>query len=468
MPKSQPQAGSNGTGHPDASEPQGGCYVLSLSVENVRCFGPKQTLDLSDGNGRPAQWTIVLGENGTGKTTLLQALASFNHTITFHFEAKRPPVTESVTGFGPRISAWDGEWSTVVEFDRCGLLRDVDPATPAKCNVMVLTAPSLNRNDALGTPIEVSWELTPTGSVIRCRPEPKFCAYGAGRRLGRGLLSQAERDDPAGTLFDEHATLRNAEEWLLRLDYSSSKPSDVRQQQKERLEQVKQLLVSILPDVEDIRFTMPAGPNPTPRVEFETFSGWVPLRRLGYGYQTLIAWVTDFASRMVERYPDSPDPLMEPAVVVVDEIDLHLHPAWQRRLIGFLSERFPNTQFIATAHSPLVVQAAENANLAVLKRVGDHVEIINDVDEIRGWRIDQILTSDLFGLKSARPPEVETLFTRKQELLDKAKLTARAKTELQEIQDKIDKLPVGDTARTAKELDTIRQALELLTSQKPK
>src|SRR5205823_7295222 len=172
--------------------------------------------------------------------------------------------------------------------------------------------------------------------------------------------------------------LRNAEEWLLRLDYSASKPSPIQQQQSQRLSQVTQLLVNVLPEVEEIRFTSPGTSNPTPRVECRTPYGWVPLRRLGYGYQTLIAWITDLASRLVERYPDSPDLLAEPAVVLVDEIDLHLHPQWQRKLMSFLSERFPSTQFIATAHSPLVVQAAAGANLAVLKREGDHVVIVND------------------------------------------------------------------------------------------
>ena len=71
--------------------------------------------------------------------------------------------------------------------------------------------------------------------------------------------------------------------------------------------------------------------------------------------------------------------------------------------MGFLTDRFPNTQFIATAHSPLVAQAAADANLAVLHREGDHVVIDNEVDNIRNWRIDQILTSDLFGLRN-RPP----------------------------------------------------------------
>src|SRR4051794_38307554 len=50
-------------------------YLLSLKLQNVRCFGdPAQEIDLSDGRGNPAQWTILLGDNGTGKTTLLQSL----------------------------------------------------------------------------------------------------------------------------------------------------------------------------------------------------------------------------------------------------------------------------------------------------------------------------------------------------------------------------------------------------------
>ena len=49
-------------------------YFLSLEVENIRCFGEKQTLDFSDSDGRPAPWTLLLGDNGVGKTTLLQCL----------------------------------------------------------------------------------------------------------------------------------------------------------------------------------------------------------------------------------------------------------------------------------------------------------------------------------------------------------------------------------------------------------
>ena len=190
----------------------------------------------------------------------------------------------------------------------------------------------------------------------------------------------------------------NAEEWLLRLDYSASKSEgspEIARLQKKRLDLVIKILTRVFPDVDDIRFILPTWEEPDPGVEFKTPYGWVPLRQLGYGYRTMIAWMVDFASRMVERYPESPDPLAEPAVVLVDEIDLHLHPKWQRELIGFLTERFPNTQFIATAHSPLIVQAAREANIALLRREGDHVVIENNPETIHGWRIDQILTSEL-------------------------------------------------------------------------
>ncbi len=50
-------------------------YISSIEIENIRCFGPRQKLNLTKKNGNPAQWTIILGNNGTGKTTLLQALS---------------------------------------------------------------------------------------------------------------------------------------------------------------------------------------------------------------------------------------------------------------------------------------------------------------------------------------------------------------------------------------------------------
>jgi hypothetical protein len=216
----------------------------------------------------------------------------------------------------------------------------------------------------------------------------------------------------------------------------------------------------------DIRFVSSGGTHPTARAEFKTPYGWVQLRQLGYGYQTLITWVTDFVSRMVERYPDSPDPLAEPAVVLVDEIDLHLHPVWQRKLMGFLTERFPNTQFIVTAHSPLVAQAAADANLAVLQREGDHVVIRNDVDYIRNWRVDQILTSELFGLKTTWPPRLEPLFAEREKILTKPKLTKADEKRLAELDEETGGLSFGETPQEIKSREAIQKTLDMLLKER--
>ena len=416
-------------------------YFLSLSVENVRCFGPKQTLDLSDGHGKPALWTIILGLNGTGKTTLLQTIVGFELLAEEHSRKR------------PRFS----------QFDKEVFLRDdLTAKLSAEFSVIGQTTAAARRVNRY----EISFERFPFGTKNSFSGEsvqsPLYCGYGVARRMGLTSLGESGGNSAVESLFSDKAELRNPEDWLLRLDYGASKKSDIRDQQRERLEQVKDLLLNILPDVDDIRLIASDGPNPTPRAEFKTPYGWVPLKQLGYGYQTLITWVADLANRMVERYPNSKDPLAEPAVVVVDEIDLHLHPSWQRKLMDFLTERFPNTQFIATAHSPLIAQAAANANLAVLRREGDHVVIDNDVDNIRGWRIDQILTSDLFGLETARPPQVEKLLAERKRLLTKSKLTKADQRELAELEAKLGELPTGETAQEVRERDEIRKSLDLL------
>ncbi|KFA90804.1 hypothetical protein Q664_26175 [Archangium violaceum Cb vi76] len=286
--------------------------------------------------------------------------------------------------------------------------------------------------------------------------------YGATRRMGAGSLSALQDSQPSESLFFEDVPLRNAEEWLLQADYAASKESSKKGGAAQRRDRIKQLLIELLPEVRALRFAPPDARNPAARVELQTPYGWVAMRNLSLGYRTLIAWMVDLASRLFERYPESSNPLAEPTVVLVDEIDLHLHPTWQRQLIGYLTERFPNTQFIVTAHSPLVVQSATDANIVILKREGDHVVIDNDVESIRGWRVDQILTSDLFGLETARPPQVEELLKERTALLSKPRLTPKDKARLRELESAIGPLPTGETKTEREALELIQRAAERL------
>lgn len=429
-------------------------YFLSLSLENVRCFGPKQTLDLSDGNGKPARWTIILGLNGTGKTTILQALAGFELL----------EISRGIDGSSDKDSRLlYSPYSKPLTYPR-GYETERKALMIAKTGLSCKLTDVPTRTNISTIDLVKESETGFRSSCTGINELNRFwcCAYGASRRMGYFTQNNYRYDDPTASLYTDEVHLRNVEDWLIQLDYSTKASTEGAQQQ--RLDQVKKMLIEIMPDreVEGIRLVAGTGPNPQARTEFKTPYGWVPLRHLGYGYQTLIAWMVDFASRLVERYPDSPNPLAEPAVVLVDEIDLHLHPTWQRKLMDVLTERFPNTQFIATAHSPLVVQAAADANLAVLRREGDHVIIDNDVDNIRNWRIDQILTSDLFGLETARPPQIEILLLERKKLLTKAKLTESDKRKIKEIEEEIGELPGGETAQEVKEREEMRKTLELL------
>ncbi len=204
-------------------------------------------------------------------------------------------------------------------------------------------------------------------------------AYGAARKMpdreSAGWLSRYGTE----SLFYDNMDLIDPEEWLLKADYTAHRAKGIKKRAEAHVEKIKEILIRLLPDVSDIRISEPRTTADRPRAEAKTPFGWVPFSDLSLGYKTLIAWVTDFANRLFERHPNSNDPLSEAAVVLVDEIDLHLHPRWQRTILDYLSERFVNTQFIVTAHSPLVVQSAEGAYIAVLRREVDHVVIDNDI-----------------------------------------------------------------------------------------
>jgi hypothetical protein len=106
-----------------------------------------------------------------------------------------------------------------------------------------------------------------------------------------------------------------------------------------------------------------------------------------------------------------------------------------------------------------VVQAAENAKVAVLRRdpSEDFATIHNDLDAVRGWRVDQILTSDLFGLDGSRSPKINELMDERARLLRQSELDADDRRRVAEIDAELDDLPLGDTAEDRHAWDFVRR-----------
>jgi predicted ATP-binding protein involved in virulence len=90
--------------------------------------------------------------------------------------------------------------------------------------------------------------------------------------------------------------------------------------------------------------------------------------QLSDGYRTTLAMVMDIASRMAEANPDNEDILSTEGIVLIDEVDLHLHPGWQQRIIADLMNTFPKIQFIVTTHSPQILTTVKREQIRILGR----------------------------------------------------------------------------------------------------
>jgi hypothetical protein len=228
-------------------------------------------------------------------------------------------------------------------------------------------------------------------------------------------------------------------------------------------------LARILPDVgvpSRIHVHGPAlaGRSGAPTgVWIETYSGEVPLSSLSIGYQTMFAWTVDLAWRMAEHHKDSEDPLREPAIVLIDELDLHLHPKWQRRVRHDLSEVFPQVQFIVTTHSPVLAQTYLDTNIAVVTREGDHARIDNQPKVVRSWRLDQVSESLLHDLDPYSPEIVEAFQTRRA-LLGKDNLRPDERARLDAANALVAAIPTEEDPDDQKAVDLIREAAHLLAT----
>ncbi|MBP6456029.1 MAG: AAA family ATPase [Chitinophagaceae bacterium] len=429
-------------------EKEKGIYFKKLELENVRSFGEKAVFDLTDENNNWCRWNVILGDNGLGKTFLLQLLSGFEYNLNEYKSDKEIKKYHSTTLF--KINR------KIIISKNSNLKSKISTYLNNNKNVPSLSISANNNqfintcNNSIGDNILYFFIL----------------GYGANRFMSNAELKESKLEN-SSTLFDDDAKLINAEEWLLQLDYAASRDSEIKEYAIEKRNKIKEVLIELLPDVTNVRFTEPTKEQMIPKVEFKTAFGWFDIRELSLGYKTMIAWVIDLAARMFDRYPDAKNPLAEPVVVLVDEIDLHLHPKWQRSIFDFLSDRFPNAQFIVTAHSPLVVQSApKDANLILLKREQDNegnefVSINSDIRSVHNWRLDQIMTSDLFDI-GARNLEIEKQLEERKTLLQKESLSEENKIRLEKLNELAFSLPTASNPNDIEAMEIIRKAAELI------
>ena len=343
--------------------------IESFSIQNYKCI-KDLAVDCRGADGEIRQWTVLLGENNTGKTNVLRAL-SYLVVSKLDFRTEIGEEREVIE-----------EYTTFIARGYEGPFRKGEPKQYVKS-------------------ILSNGEHWNSDSRIKCAKGTvsylNLFPYGVNRVPARAVLSERETF-PCYTLFSSDARLSDFQEWLLQLDYSQKSGSEKSQK---RLEKMHDLVRSdLFPGVTDFSFKKD-GDNEHVVVVFSAGKdGDVRFEELGFGYQTTLTWLADFCKRMFELYPDAENPLHEEAVVLVDEIDLHLHPKWQRDIVPTLSKIFPKVQFIVTTHSPHVLQSMADVNLYVLKRREEDGEVAFKRcarSDFRGWTVEDIL-SETMGL----------------------------------------------------------------------
>ena len=134
----------------------------------------------------------------------------------------------------------------------------------------------------------------------------------------------------------------------------------------------------------------------------------VPFAALSDGYRAFLGWVSDLIGHLCDCCPPTQKLDDLSGLVLVDEIDLHLHPEWQRLVVPTVCKRLPKLQFVFSTHSPIVAGTLTSHNIRVLVAARDGSTDVQEYRErIHGLGAEQVLLSSYFDMKTTRAPDFE-------------------------------------------------------------
>lgn len=376
---------------------RGPIQLSSLRLENIRCF-ESLSLDFSGAeHGRPAAWTVLLGNNASGKSTVLKALAlalapTQDALALFAQEQDSSPFLRRKTSIG------------LIRVDY------LDSSGQANASVLVIRQRGSEEQLLFASSNPPTTQLD--NSLGNLTETPLICGYGAARRVfGTSSPRGYSVRDAVGTLFNIEARLQNPELAVRRLvSVSPAGEQDILRRVDEAL-------------------NLPKGSTRLGSEGLEVSGPWgsfMPVGSLSDGYRATLSWLLDFIGWSLLRSRSEPDwtDRSPSAVILIDEIEQHLHPRWQRRILGRLRTQLPNVQFVVTTHAPLCVTGTTDlsdvdVNLFHLGWQGDSVVSSPPMKPPRGQRADQVLTSYLFGLETTSDDKTKERIERLSALLSR-------------------------------------------------
>ncbi|MBS1624364.1 MAG: AAA family ATPase [Bacteroidetes bacterium] len=334
-------------------------YIDKIELKNFKCFDDI-TINLSNDDGssfKSEPWILFLGENGVGKSSILKAI-----TIALCGENYFPKLKLIPSNLLKR-----GKKDGFIKLFLKGEEK----------------------------PIEVKFDNEKITTSIKY-PKANLVGYGSIRLLPKEKTLLPEKSNQAGVkaqnLFDYSVSLINADKWLLD---RTQKDFDLAALTLKDLMLLEQDAV-LKRDLDKGKIFIKNATSP------------IYIDELSDGYQSVYALVVDImASFRSEKISYD----VAEGIVLIDEIGTHLHPRWKMEAVSQLRRAFPKMQFIVTTHEPLCLRGLRQGEVSVLTKDKDkNVYSISDLPDPSELRVDQILTSEFFGLKSTIDPQTERLF----------------------------------------------------------
>ncbi|HRG48238.1 MAG TPA: AAA family ATPase [Leptospiraceae bacterium] len=367
-------------------------YIKEVKIQNIRSI---ENLEMKFEEGKEAGWHVLLGDNGTGKSSIVRAIAlgligpkeiPVLRLDYSDFVKKNTDMAEIV------IIPYKHESDT-----RVGQGRTGSPDTSVHLNFI--------RENGKFNLIDKSNQDYVYNYIWGGGYGWFSCSFGPFRRLTGGDLTwnRAFNSYPSAgshlSIFGEAIALTEALDWLRDLDYKRKDKKDEESQIIDNLIQFinkSQLLPHnvFLNDINsDGIFFMDSNKN-----EIEVFN-------LSDGFRTILSLAfelirqlcNNFGSSIVFSNIASTTPFIDlPGVILIDEVDAHLHPTWQTRIGDWFTTYFPQMQFIVTTHSPLICRGAKKGTIWKLPNPGEK----GNVEQVLGLDKDKLVYGDILDAYS--------------------------------------------------------------------
>lgn len=380
-------------------------YLSQIRLINVKCF-EDLTVQLGEMNPK-VPWTLILGDNATGKTTFLKSIALGLCDET----SASALLKESDEGYIRR-----GKRKAVISLILSNKDRPLD-------RYQIITRIEKVKDDS---PERVRQETRPKREEFPW-DDIFACGYGAGRGTsGTGDIAGYSQLDSVYNLFNYTSELQNPELVIWR--HSDS-------------EEHKEILLKVLANVTKTEKVSLGGKNNIFGLLFDgPWGNIMPFRDLPDGYKSTSLWVADLMGWAIDYNGEFVHPNNVQGIVFIDEIEQHLHPKWQKTIVSNLRDLFPMVQFIATSHSPLIASSFSRVGGARAKDILIHLglernNIVSKYEisalELRGLDLDQVLASSAFDYIIEADPEWKRILYRASDL---EQIPRRSKAENKEYQ----------------------------------